>query len=273
MQFLPANGLPSAVNRFIAERPAYANKALTILTFPIWSTIRFQFALTAGPPVVIACDTSPRTAFSYGLNGDMGPAGRAGVLATQADTNLQNPGQTRDQADVFIYGISAYIGQQSEPALVADIVRETDVQISTNGNVTLPLGSIDMFPAPGGIFGGGSSALLEPSIDNAGGVDGGAGTPVQFFSNGNPTSGSFFKLDAPIFWAGVGSGPDSNLALICTPRRTITKTSALARAAGAAAAAYNGAPSAFTPITAARSFVDVRWRLHAASVQARSANV
>ncbi len=273
MQQLAANGLPPAVNRFINERPQYKGKALTILSLPIWSTLRIAATIAAGPPVVATIDTSARVAFSYGVNQDMAPAGRAGVVGTPADTNLQNAGQTRDQSDVFIYGISAYIGQQSEPALIADVIRETDVMISTNGSTTLPLGTIDMFPAPGGVFGGGNSALLEPSLDDLGGIDGGRGTPVQFFSNGNPTSGSFFKLDAPIFWAGLGSGPDSSLSLICTPRRAIVKTSAVARVAGVAGATYNGAPGVFTPITAARAFVDVRWRLHCASVQARSSNV
>ncbi len=270
---LAANGLPPAVNRMIADRPQYKGKQLTILSFPIWSTIRFAATIAAGPPVVATIDTSPRTAFSYALNGDMGPAGRAGVLATQADTNLQNPGQTRDQSDVLIYGLSAYVCQQSEPGLVADVIRETDVMISTNGSVTLPLGTLEAFPYPGGMFGGGNSSLLEPNLETLGGVDGGSGAPLAFFTNGNPTSGSFFKLDAPIFWAGLGSGsPDSSLSIICTPRRSIVKTSAVARAAGVAGATYNGAPAVFTPITAAKAFVDVRWRLHCASVQTRSSN-
>lgn len=270
---LAANGLPPSVNRMIAERKQYQGKSLTILSFPVWSTIRFQATIAAGPPVVATIDTSSRVAFSYGVNQDMGPAGRAGVLGSQADTNLQNAGQTRDQSDVLIYGFSAYITQQSEPGLVADVIRETDVQISTNGSVTLPLGTLEAFPYPGGLFGGGNSSLLLPDLESVGGVDGGKGTPLSFFSNGNPTSGSFFKLDAPIFWAGLGSGPDSALSIICTPRRAIVKTSALARAAGVAGVTYGGAPGAFTPINAGKAFVDVRWRLHCASVQARSSNV
>ena len=272
MQQLAPNGLPPQVNRFIQERKQYRGKDLTILSFPIWSVTRFAAILAAGPPVVATIGTAARTAFSYGLNQDMAPAGRAGVTATQADTNLQNAGQTRDQSDVFIYGISAYVTQDSEPAFVPELIRETDVQISTNGSITLPLGTIEMFPSPGGLFGGGNSNMVSPSFADEGKSSGGPGGAVSFFSNGNPTSGSFYKLDAPIFWAGIGSGPDSSLSLICTPRRAIVKTSSLARVAGVAGATYGGEPGVFNPIVAAEAFVDIRWRLHAASVQVRSSN-
>ncbi len=264
------NGLPSAVNQFIANKPEYRGKQLTILSFPIWSTIRFAASIAAGPPVVATIDTTPRVAFSYGVGLDMAAAGRSGVLATPADTNLQQGGATRDQADVFIYGLSAYVSQNSETGLIADVMRETDVSISTNGDTTLPLGTLEMFPSPGGMFGAGKSNLLIPAIQTTGGVDGGDGVALGFANNGNPTSGSFYRLDAPIFWSGIGGGADSNLAITCTPRRTITKTSALARAASDVAT--HQAFAVFTPITAALAFVDVRWRLHAASVRVRSSN-
>src|SRR6186713_1424899 len=123
------NGLPSAVNQFIRDRSAYRGKALTILSFPIWSVVRFAATIAAGPPVVATIDTTPRTAFSYGVGSDMAAAGRAGVIANQSDTNLQQAGATRDQADVFIYGISAHISHASEPGFIGDVMRETDVQI------------------------------------------------------------------------------------------------------------------------------------------------
>lgn len=259
------NGLPAAVAGYIQNKKEYAGKQLTVLSFPIWSTVRFQATIAAGPPVIATIPATTVTAFSYGLNGDMGPAGRAGVLATQADTNLQAAGATRDQADVFIYGISAEVCQTSEAGLIADVLREVDVTIATNGDTTLPLGTIAMFPSPGGLFGAGRSSLLAPAIGVQGGVDGGDGVSLAFVNNGNPTSGSFFRLDAPIFWSGIGGGADSVLALACTPRRAIVKTSALLRAAAAGILA-------FTPITATQAFVDIRWRLHAASVRIRSSN-
>lgn len=266
------NGLPPQVNAFISSKKEYRGKSLTVLDFPIWSTIRFQAAIAAGPPVVATIDTTPRVAFSYGVGQDMAQAGRSGASATPADTNLQQGGQTRDQADVLIYGLSAYVAQDvGEPGLFGQLFRETDVQISTNGDTTLPLGTLEMFPSPGGLFGAGKSSLLASNLYETGGVDGGAGVALPFVNNGNPTSGSFFRLGAPIFWSGVGGGADSNLALTCTPRRSIVKTSALARAAIADVATIVG-QTAFTPITAALALVDIRWRLHAVSVRIRSSN-
>ncbi|MDB4884470.1 MAG: hypothetical protein JWL95_3236 [Gemmatimonadetes bacterium] len=257
-------GIPQTVARFIAEKKEYANKQLNLQSWPIHSVVRFAAGVVPGPPVVATIDTAPRVAFSYGLNGDMAPAGRPGVLATPADTTLQNPGQTKDQADVFIYGLSAMVAG-GEVGFLRDLFRETDVAISTTANVTIPIGTMDMYPQPGGLFGGGNSALLEPGLSIPGGVDNGEGAQVLFATNGNPTAGSFRKLDSPLFWAGVGSGPDSNLQLICTPRRPIIKTSSAFRGAGAGI-------SAFTPITAALAYVDIKWVLHAVSVQIRGSN-
>jgi len=268
---LDNNGLPAAVNQLIRDKKEYRGKDLTVLAFPIWSTIRFQALIAPGPPVVATISNTPRVAYSYGVGFDMAAAGRPGTIATEADTNLQAGGATRDQADVLIYGLSAHFEHVGEPAFFGDLIRETDVKISTNGDTTLPLGTLDMFPSPGGLFGIGRSNLLEPNTQDAGGVDGGVGAPLGYINNGNPTSGSFFRLSAPIFWSGIGGGADSNLALTCTPRRTLSFTSALARAAIPNVATIVGV-SAFTPITAAQAFVDVRWRLHAASVRVRSSN-
>lgn len=267
----PNNGLPPAVNQAINEKKEYKNKQLTILSFPIWSTIRFQATIAAGPPVVATIATDPRVAFSYGVGQDMSAAGRAGANGTQADTNLQQNGQTRDQADVFIYGLSAAVMPNSEPGFLGQLFRETDVQIATNGDTTIPLGTLEDFPSPGGLFGVGSSALLVPDLQTSGGVDGGPGAQLGYINNGNPTARSFFELSYPIFWSGVGGGADSNLALTCTPRRTLTFTSAVARA-GVAAGSTNIPAGVFTPITAAKALVDIRWRLHAVSVRIRSAN-
>lgn len=264
-------GIPAVVQDYIRKK--YQGQNITLLSYPIWSVIRFVATLAAGPPVVATIDTTARVAFSYGVGGVMSPAGQTGILATQADTNLQNPGQTRDQADVFIYGISATLDPRSEASMVGDVFAETDVQISTNANTQIPLGKMHMFPQPGGLFGTGQSAMKAPGTAHQGLVNNGEGVQQAFMTNGNPTAGSYVRLDAPIFWAGLGVGPDSNLQLTCTPRRTVTRTAALARVAGAAGATYNGDPLAFTPPSVAGSiFVGVEWRLHAVSVQKRGVN-
>jgi hypothetical protein len=258
--------IPAEVRQFIQDKPEYRHKELTIMDYPVHSIVRFASTIAAGPPVVATIDTTPRVGFSYGVSQDMAAAGRAGVVATQADTNLQAGGQTRDQADVFIYGLSAMVEPNSEAGFLADLFRETDLTISTNGDTTVPIGKMADYPGPGGLFGAARSSLLIPAIDGTGGVDGGAGVSLSFASNGNPTAHSFRQFHSPIFWSGVGGGADSSLALVATPRRTITKTSAVARAAAAGVAV-------FTPITAAIGIVDIRFVLRAASVRVRSANV
>ena len=194
----------------------------------------------------------------------MAPAGRAGTIATQADTNLQTPGQTRDQADVFIYGLSAYIAN-GDPALAQDYFREVDVFLSTNGSVSSPIGTLDMYPAAGGLMGEGNSAILTPNFADAGLIDGGQGGLKKFFTNGMPTAGSYRRLDVPIFWAGLGNGPDSALSITCTPRRAITKTLIAARVAAAGIQINSQATNAV-------SFLDIRWVLHNVQVQRRSVN-
>lgn len=261
--------IPPEVRQFIAKE--YGGKPVQLQEHPIFSTVRFQATLAAGPPVVATIDTSPRVAFSYGLNQDMGPGGRAGVLATAADTNLQNPGQTRDQADVFIFGMAAFLLGQSDGALVERIWRETDVLIQTNADVTMQGGTLDCYPQPGGLTGEMKSNILIPAQHAIGGFDGGEGGKKSFASNGVPTAGSFRRFENPLFWAGQGKGSDSNLQVICTPRRSIVETCALARAAQAAGANTAGA-GVYTPPTGTTVFVDVRWVLYAATVKKRGVN-
>lgn len=249
----------------------YGDKEVQVQEYPIVSSIFFEATVAAGPPVTYTiAQGSVRTGFSYGINGLMDPAGRAGVQATQADTTIQNAGQTRDQSDVFIYGLSCWILAGSDPELVGPIIRETDLQIATNADVIWPAGRLEHYPQPGGIYGTGKSSILRPQIDDAGGFDGGAGVPEGFLTNGNPSAGSFRRFENPIFWAGLASGTDSNLQLIATTRRAIVLTAALARTAGTAGATYSGAPQVYTPPTSA--FARFQFCLHAATVKRRGVN-
>ncbi len=252
--------VPAAVLNYIKGRYP-AGMDLQLKTDPIYSTVRFSGVVAA---TTFTSDVVTRTAFSYALNADMAPAGRSGTIATQADTNLQVANQTRDQADVFIFGLSAYIAN-GDPALAQDYFRETDVQLSTNGSVVSPIGTMDMYPAAGGLMGEGNSALITPNFADAGVIDGGQGGIKKFFTNGNPTSGSYRRFDVPIFWAGLGNGPDSALSILCTPRRVFTKTLVASRVAAAGIQINSIA-------TTATSFLDVRWVLHNVQVQRRSVN-
>jgi len=258
--------LPPVVTDFIAKK--YARAAVKVETVPYWSTVRF-LATIGG---VIAAGTS-RQAFAYGVGGDMAAAGRSGILANLSDTNLLKAGETRQNADLFVAGIAAYITQDSEPALLGKIVRETHIEMTTDGTNTQPLGTLEMFPGGGGLYGAGNSFLKSPGQDGIGGKDNGAGAAISYANNGNPMAGNFFVLDTPVLWTGQ-TGVDSNFRLIATNARVITVPPGTVRVGVAAGAGTAGA-GAFTPPAVTGddgTFVDVRFRLAVWSISRRSVN-
>jgi len=263
--------LPPDVRAQIQEN--YDAGQVAVLPLPYWSAVRFQGAVAAGPPPTVTIDTTTRKAFSYAQGQPMTGAGFLAAYgnATEAETNLLRAQETRDNADVWIWGISCYLTQDSEPALARKVWRETSVSIALNGTQSIPLGRLEMFPAGGGLYGAGVSGIKTPSFDNAGGgTDNGAGAILPFMNNGNPMSASFFRLQQPFKWSAVGQGgSDSSLNIGFTPQRQIVETCGIIRAAGAGIAA-------FTPPTTAGqfgTFVDIIVRLWCVSVAKRSSNV
>ncbi len=262
------SSLPLDVQAFIGE--TYDGRPVVVQPLPYWSVARLAATIAAGPPVVytIAAGTQSQ-AFSYAINQNMDAAGRAGVQANLADTNLKLQGQTRDNANVFIWGLAAYVTQESEPLLAARLFREVGLTISTNGNVTLPLGRLEMFPAGGGLFGNGNSAIVAPPLPTSGVQDGGPGAYYGMFGNGNPMSANYFRIPQPILWQSVGQGgSDTTLAINMTVGRAVTWTSQVARVAAAGVGAYTPPPTAGLQGT----YVDIAWRLICVSVTERSPN-
>lgn len=261
--------LPTDVR--VAIQSNYDLNQITVLSTPYYSTLRFQATRAGGPPVSFSIDTTERRAFAYAQGQSLQTAGFLAAYgnATQAETNLLQQSQTRNNADVWIWGLSAALLPNSEPSLARGVWRETDLNISTNGDQSIPLGTFEMFPSAGGLFGSGVSYIKSPDLATPGAVDNGSGAIMPFASNGNPMSSSFYRFQQPFKWAGVGTaGADSSLIITATPRRIITETSALARVAAAGI-------SAFTPPAAAGdagTFVDVRLRLICVSVAKRSVN-
>lgn len=261
--------LPPDVRAYLQE--SYGSTQIVVLPLPYWSTHRFAASRAAGPPVVFTIDTTTRRAFGYAIGGSPVVGGFASGYgnATEAETNLTNASQTRNNADVWIWGLAAYITQDSEPALARQVVRNTDISISLNGDQTIALGTIEMFPGAGGLYGSGVSYIKCPDLATQGAVDNGGGAVMPFFSNGNPMAGNFFRFQQPFKWAGIGGqGADSALVVNATPRRTITETSGVARAAAAGVSAFTPPAAAGDPGT----YVDIRWHLICVSVAKRSVN-
>lgn len=256
----------------------YGSGELTVLPLPYWSTIRFQANRAAGPPVVFTVPAGERKAFAYpiGQSPQIAGFGAAFGNASEAETNLLRPSETRDNADFWIWGIACAPSHDSEPALAGQIWRQTFVRLALNGTTQIPLGRLEMFPGAGGLYGTGRSFIKQPDATESGAVDNGNGSRIPFWANGNPMGGNFFRLQQPFKWSSVGnSGSDSSLVLSFFLARDVVETAGLARAAVAAGTA-NMQAGAFTPPLAAGdpgTFVDVITHLIGVSVAKRSVNV
>lgn len=264
--------LPPDVRQFIGEQ--YGASQITVLPLPYWSTMRFQSVLAAGPPVTLTIDTTPRKAFAYAQGQSPAIAGFPAAFgnATPAETNLLKASETRDNADVWIWGIAAHLTPESEPSLARRVWRDSIIELALNGTQNIPLGTLEMFPGAGGLYGAATSAIKEPSLPDTGGgpVDNGVGGRVEFLGNGMPLAGNFFRLPQPFKWSSSGTpGADSALVITGTPQRAIVETAGLVRAAAAGV-------GAFTPpgvAAAIGTFVDVRFHLICVAVSRRSQNV
>jgi hypothetical protein len=254
--------LPTVVKELLKQR--YQNKQITVLGFSMYSMIRFQASTTG------AIDASIRRAFSYAIGTSPTSAGFLAAYgnASQAETNQTIANQTLNGADFLVYGLAANVTPDSEPAYARRVWRETFCSIAIGANTTIPIGRLEMFPGAGGLRGAGQSAIKQPQLSAPGIVDGGAGTPFGFFTNGEAAAGNYFRLNQPIVWTGMANGVDSSFNILCQPGRAIQETVGAARVAGAGVAA-------FTPPAAqgdVGTYVDVEWQAIGVQINVRSNN-
>ena len=259
-------GTPNDVSMMIEQDNPSGQ--VTVLTYPYWSTVRWAATIAANAATL---DTAERRAFGYAIGGNGTVAGFASTYAiTAAETNLSQPGQTRDGADVYIWGISAHLEPNSDPRLAQEVWRRCLVNLNLGGNTTIPLGKLAMFPQAGGLQGTGQSGLVIPEAPQYGkGVDGGAGALYGFATNGMPAAQNYFKLPAPIKWSGVGIGADATFSLSAI----LQSAPSVALAATRAAAAGVGAYTQPTTANIVDNSVDVTFQLICVSVARRSKNV
>lgn len=268
-------GVPSYVREAIAQQAIAGQKV--VLPLPYWSTIRLQAVRSGAGPFTYTIDTSDRRAFQYGVGADCSVAGfAAGTIATGAETNLLKAGESISNADVWIYGLSVELCPNSEPLLASQVWRDSWLELSLNGQDSVRLGTLNMFPGAGGLFGTGPSRLLQPADNQPGGNDGGIGPALGFLSNGNPMAGNFYRFPQPFVWRAVGQGRDSNLAVVWKSARNIAFNSTDRTLTAGAAPGLSGRVNAHTSPAAAAgtlgTFVDIRIRLVSVSVSPRSIN-
>jgi hypothetical protein len=238
-----------------------------ILPVPYWSVVTFQAAPVAG---VITIDTVRRAGFQYAQGQDMSVAGATGTVATYADTNIQRAGETLSNADVWIYGVCVEIEPGSEPKIIESLWKDAFLDLSTDGQNSIRLGTPAMFPSAGGLYGRGFSACVLPAINVTGqATDLGQGAEIAYIANGNPIAGSFIRFPQPFKWGAIGAGgADASLTIGVTLAKTLTLTLPVARAAAAGVAAYTRPANLGDPGT----FAKLRLRLVAQSVNKRSMN-
>lgn len=214
-----------------AQEQAILKKQRRVTTNPYYSKWRFVTALTGGggaaSTYTIAAGTELR-AFGYGIGGDMGPAGRTGVLATFADTNLQSGGRTIGGQQVHCKGLAITLLSTTFSAeLLALLWPETSVRLSLNGGETnILLGLPHMYPGAGGISGQQTSNISAQPIPG--------GRPAyNFAQNGLPGIYNCGKLPEGFVWRQEGCS-DSNLNVLLRNERAVVFVTQLADEAAAA---------------------------------------
>lgn len=258
--------LPPQVRAAISE--AALKDAKAVLPVPYWSTVRFAPTINAGANAVISA-LNPRKAFQYSIGGNAAVAGFSTTYSVQPDdTNLLRPGETLDNADVWIYGLAAELCTNSDSKLAMEVWRNAWVELSLNGTTSIRLGTLGMFPAGAGLYGIGQSQILLPPIPTpGGGVDGGAGAAVSAMANGNPMSGNFYRFPQPFKWCGVGTGgADAQLTVLVNLGQDVNVPIVASRASDTGIAPWT------SPTTNNAAPVDIRFRLISVSISKRSVN-
>jgi len=190
-------------------------------SFGYYSTIRCQFdraTVAAGPPAQYTYTLTPvdRKAFQYRFGGDATVAGfGVGYVASQADTNIQDPGRTLLQQDVEIGGLCCRITEDSDPFLAALVARHSWLELAVDGQNGRNIGKLTDFPGAGGFKGAGNTAYRYPQDQTAGIGSGGEGACINFFANGEPAAGDYRRWHKnPISWYAQNKNQkDNNLSV------------------------------------------------------------
>lgn len=258
--------IPSEMRRGIAAEALASQKS--VLAFPYYSTARFNAARTGAGPYAYTMASGTRKTFNYRIGESPGAsAGFAtGVQVGKAETNLLKASETRDNADVMVWGVAIEARPGSDPYFVKQLWANAYVELSLSGTDAHLLGPLTFFPQAGGLYGMAASLVETPDLQAP------KARPDGVLSNGNPTAGNFFKLPQPVRWESGGSGKKDTSLVIAI---TIDNAIALAGVADrAAAASVSGSPgqAAFVSPADGSIFVDLRVRLISISISERSTN-
>jgi hypothetical protein len=231
----------------------------SILAWDYYSTVRFDAVLSGGGPFTYTIAAGTRKAFGYKIGDQPTQAGfRAGVTVGQAETSLLKPSETRDNADVYVWGLAAEVCQNSDAFFVKQLWRNAYVQLALSGTDQHLLGPLAFFPAAGGLYGASPSTVTTPPLPNV--LD----NPLPAMDSGYPSAGNYYRLPQPVIWQANGSGrKDCSLSIAVTIDNAIALSGVADRASASGVAP-------FTHPADGTVFVDIRWRLISISVAGRS---
>lgn len=255
------NAMGAEQRRKVIAAARKGERASTWNTY--FSRVRCQFVVTgAGPYVYTLAQGTELKAFSYQIGQDMGGVGMPGTIATKADTNLIQAGQTVSGEQLLVFGLSLYVEPTSDAALAKFLFPTLSVTLGLNGQSTIfPLGNPGFIPGGGGLSGIGDSYVQVPSF--AEGYTSRSGAIV----NGVPGVQNFLPFPQPFVWNPAGQN-DSNLSLVLRAERPATFTTATADRVAAAGIAAWTHPAG----TAVGTYVEFLVRLWSRQISPRSEN-
>lgn len=235
-----------------------------------FSTIRFQAERSGAGPLftytVVNSGTVKRLAFGYKTDQGLSAAG-AGynnlpttITSSLTETNLSEPGKTRDGETYNIKGVEFQVSSDSDAKLAKLIWSKAHVVLQMGANLIFPLGRLSFFPASTGLVGSGDSSLFEPPLDESFSRSTALGNSIE-----DVDSYFHFPDHSPMVWNPAGD-TDSQLTMAFVLPADIVFTS-LARAAAPGIAPYDP-PNTNEPF----SYVDITVRLIGESINKISVN-
>lgn len=201
-----------------------------VTSYPYYSKVRFHADRAGADPgpwtYTIPVNTTVR-AFSYAFDtGTAVTAGfPAGMVASQAETNLTQPGETISGENVQIKGIAAQLVHAviddavsnelfTDMRLVAQLNECVSCELSLNGGQNaFQLGILPMIPSAGGMIGAGEDTLGTQAVPG--------GRPTfHFAQNGWPVTSNAAWLPEGLIWRSSGR-EDGLLNIRLVTRREI----------------------------------------------------
>lgn len=234
-----------------------------VVTIPYYSKVRLNAAQSGSGPFTYAISAGTVVrAFGYAKLQNMDAAGRVGVPATNADTNLQSASRTIGGQRVTVTGLALQLLPNSDGGLAEKLWCETSVKLELNGGETsVQLGKPAMWPGGGGLTGIATDKLGTPALDENRRF-------LPFPSNGLPGIKNVTRFPEGLIWEPQGS-IDSDLNVLLTVERAISLVVDDRAASNLAANVASGVAAYAAPDDGA-VFADIMVVLHGIVTSKRS---